>query len=100
MKYLLTHDFGEVTIILEARTGNSRGPLQITGDEIPILELRYDFRDKHGAFGHRFDPESTTPIDLSHVLKTQLSPRFKVEILEGAELVKVYDPGIPEGVQT
>lgn len=63
---------------------------------IDILKRNLDRAS--GAFGHLLS-DITTPIDLYYALFTNLE-RFSPVVVEGAELVEVYDPGIPEGAVT
>ena len=59
-----------------------------------------------GAFGHLLLSE-TTPIDLDTALKkgppqylSRFMPDFKLELIEGAEILQNYSLNLPEGAVT
>lgn len=60
--------------------------------------LNRNLEGASGAFGHILD-DFTTPIDLHYAVFSRLQ-QFSPQAIEGAELVEVYDPGIPEGAVT
>lgn len=62
-----------------------------------MLEHRLSFA--YGAFGHSFNIESATPIDLHYAVMTTLA-EFDPQVVEGSKLVSDYDPGIPEDAET
>lgn len=62
-----------------------------------ILEHRLGFA--FGAFGHSFNVDSASPVDTHHAVFTSLAD-FDPVVVEGADLVEDYDPGIPEGAVT
>ena len=88
-----------VTVSLFASDGNESAPQEWDGDEDIVKAYRFLLRDAYGAFGHSFDPEFANPIDLHYAVFTNLAD-FNPQVVEGAELVETYDPGIPDGAVT
>lgn len=93
----VTIDGNKIELVLPVDNGNESSPILFVGD--PMLEWRVNsyLETAFGAFGHRISPSSVNAIDLHAALNQ--SP-FTVTILEGEELVKTYDPEIPEGAMT
>lgn len=52
--------------------------------------------DAFGAFGHRFNADESSPIDLDAALIST----FGLEAIERLTQSPSYDPGIPSGAQT
>lgn len=87
------------SVSLYVSNGNEPGQQNWEGDEFIVKSYRFLLRDAYGAFGHSFDPEFATPIDLHYAVFTNLAD-FNPQVVEGAELVETYDPGIPDGAVT
>jgi hypothetical protein len=90
---------GDVTISLNSNDPNKSANIQIEGDEKVVALVRDRLLRSYGAFGHMIR-ETTTPIDLNAALKSDDFKEFRPQIVEGAELVGVYDPRIPPGAIT
>lgn len=76
---------------------NRLAALEYKGSDRFVEALQGLINASYGAFGHLMSASGTTPIDLDCVL-CKLRQQGKVaefELLEGRELVKNYDPGIP-----
>jgi hypothetical protein len=85
--------------IPEADSGNYFGPLLWEGNADLIGMAKFYLESAYGAFGHLFDLEFSSPIDLHYACLSSLAD-YAPEVIEGAEYVEVYDPGIPEGAVT
>jgi hypothetical protein len=92
-EYLIKEPFN-VRVFLRAEDPNSWGDVQYTGKWAEVVKAK--LRSSTGAFGHIFDPDNTSPIDLDYALKTSFPGRIEVK----GELIKSYDPGIPKGAAT
>lgn len=93
--------FENMYLVLDVNTPNQSAPLQIEGGSQEKKDLVIDMiRRSYGAFGHTMTPNSMTAIDLDYVANNYLAYEFTTAIVEGAELVETYDPGIPEGAIT
>lgn len=90
---------GGITIWLDSNDSNESAKIQVEGQEEAIEMIRDLLSKSYGAFGHTIT-ESTTPIDLDAALKGEKFRLFRPQCIEGAELVKRYDPGIPPGAMT
>lgn len=76
--------------------GNEKAVAVVDGDL--DWELRqYLNNEAFGAFGHTINTRSTTAIDIHYALSQS---QYEFEVLEGAELVEKYDPGIPPDAKT
>lgn len=89
----------ETTVSLAVTDGNESDEQNWEGDEFAVKGYRFLLQNAYGAFGHSFDPEFATPIDLHYAVFTNLAD-FNPQVVEGAELVETYDPGIPDGAVT
>jgi hypothetical protein len=89
----------ETTVSLFVTDGNESNEQVWEGDEFAVQNYRFLLQNAYGAFGHSFDTEFTTPIDLHYAVMSNLAD-FNPQVVEGAELVESYDPGIPEGAVT
>jgi hypothetical protein len=92
--------FDEVFLSLESTSKNQPAPLKIEGSPEKVAQVRELLDGAYGAYGHIFDIEITTPLDLYFAAKNYLNTEFTPIVVEGAELVETYDPGIPEGAVT
>ena len=106
IQYKITANNAEVIITLNAEDTNDYEEVQCEGDPDLLEIVKMWLPSAIGAFGH-FIGETTTPIDLDAALKKgprphllKFMPDYKWELLVGADLVKSYDPGIPEGAFT
>lgn len=71
----------------------------MSGDE-SLSAIAFDkLQSAYGAFGHTIE-ENTSPIDLDAALKSPVFKDYLVELIEGEDLTRSYDPGIPEGAIT
>lgn len=90
---------GLASVSLSVDDGNESAPQEWEGDPGLIGWFRSRLGDTYGAFGHLFDTEFATPIDLHYAVFSTLVD-YEPVVVEGAELVKTYDPGIPDGAIT
>jgi len=90
---------GDITVSLNSNDPNKSAKIQIEGDEEVVAMVRDRLLSSYGAFGHLIR-ETTTPIDLNAALKSGNFRLFQPQIIEGAELVKVYDPKVPPDALT
>lgn len=94
---------GEYIVSLNSKIPNVGAKIEITtstgGDDRFIPIIRNWLQHECGAFGHIIG-EATTPIDLDAAMHSKDALEFRPEIMAGAELVKSYNPGIPEGAVT
>ena len=88
-----------VEVFLNTDDPNETETIQFTGDESAVEQIRQLLGQSYGAFGHQID-EATTPIDLSAALQKPPMMQFDPQLIEGAGLVEIYDPGVPDDVQT
>jgi hypothetical protein len=106
IQYKITANNAEVIITLNAEDPNDYEEVQYEGDPVLLEIVQMWLPSAFGAFGHLIG-KKTTPIDLDAALKKgprrhllRLMPDYKWELLVGADLVKNYDPCIPEGAVT
>ena len=88
-----------MSVSLGVDDGNESAPQKWEGDQDLIGWFKSQLEKAYGAFGHTFDSEFATPIDLHYAVFSTLGDYDPV-VVEGAELVGTYDPGIPEGAVT
>jgi hypothetical protein len=90
--------FGNGTAVsLYVANGNESAKQNWEGDS--VKSFRFMLQNAYGAFGHTLGTEFATPIDLHYAVFSNLAD-FDPQVVEGAELVETYDPGIPEGAVT
>lgn len=96
-QYSVTNLANQETAIaaLDTEDPNEITPLMLSGDAMIDLEFALD--RTYGAFGHLFDVEETTAIDLDYALSTLNG--WQVEST-GDSRVTSYDPGIPANAVT
>lgn len=95
-QYTATSPDGKQAILaLNTSDPNTVTQLDLSGEA--EIDLKYALQDGYGAFGHSFDVEATTAIDLDYALN-QLDG-WKIEST-GTHQVTSYDPGIPAEAQT
>lgn len=97
IKYLLRRL--NVIVFLESDDPNASAAIQCEGDAERVEVARYYLSAQYGAFGHLIG-SATTPIDLDAAILSPKMQEYRPELVEGAELVEKYDPGIPEGAIT
>ena len=90
---------GGAAVTLNSADGNEPAPIVWSGGQAYIRHFKTRLDGAYGAFGHFLDLNVTTPIDLHYAVFTKLAD-FKPRVTAGAEMVKVYDPGIPAGAVT
>ncbi len=95
--YVVTHMATRETAIalLDATDPNTITPLALEGAAAPALKVALN--RAYGAFGHGFNVDRTTAIDLDYALFTLND--WQAESI-GDSRVEGYDPGIPEGAVT
>ena len=86
-----------VSIALESNSGDERSSLLFAGNKSGQDIVKTYLSMATGAFGHLFSMESTTPIALHSALISSM-PNTKIKIIEGAEMVRNYNQGLPKGV--
>ena len=85
------------TVSLLANSPNESARQLWEGDSVKACRFRLE--NAYGAFGHGLGLEFATPIDLHYAVFDRLAG-FDPVVVEGAEMVEVYDSGIPEGSVT
>jgi len=91
-----------ITISLDSNDPNKAAEIQVEGqkgDEEAVASVKNQLLRSYGAFGHMIR-ETTTPIDLNAALESGDFKEFRPQIVEGEELVKLYNPKIPPDAQT
>lgn len=89
-----------VEVWVDSDEPNTPAKIEWSGEEFVVEDFRKKLRYAHGAFGHLIGT-SASPIDLHAALMQEpLKSELRPELLEGAELVERYDPGIPDGAKT
>ena len=93
MKYQYIIDVWDVTIDLDVEDDNQKTAPAYAGENAPrVKEL---LSTAYGAWGHIFDPDSTTANDLDAAVMSTFGPRA-----QRLGPTPSYSPGIPEGAQT
>ena len=95
LKYEVNFQGSIFFVSLDSSSGNARSQINYEGAD--STELRSLVSRMTGAFGHLIG-EYTTPIDLHCAFLNQ--GELLATLIEGKELVKSYDPEIPEGSVT
>lgn len=88
-----------VYVSVDSTNPNRASAISYSGNPEVIAEIQEWLTYEYGAFGHSIG-NNTTPIDLDAAMHSKEAKQFKPKIVVGAELVKNYDPGIPEGAVT
>lgn len=99
IKFRLQIGEASVEVSIAVDDGNKTGIIEYEGDADIVELLRDLLAFEYGAFGHLIG-SATTPIDLDAAMKSPALAQWQPELIEGAELVASYDPGIPEGAVT
>lgn len=98
MKYKLNYP-GPVIVSLDVIAPNSKSVITYKGDQELVDIVKPVLESSYGAFGHKIG-SSTTAVDLDAAMMKPDMQQFRPEIIEGQELVNVWDPGIPDGSVT
>ena len=85
-----------LTVSINAEDSNTAAPITYEGSGASVLVVKDMLDGASGAFGHLFDPESSTPTDLDYALFST----FGESNVERLGPTPSYDPGIPEGAVT
>lgn len=85
-----------LTVSLEAADQNDAQAIAYAGTSGNVASVKARLSEAYGAFGHRFDPEGSTPLDLHHALVTT----FPEGLVEPLTETPSYDPEIPAGAVT
>ncbi len=101
IKYQLTLGYSETSIFisLPVTDGNSSALMEFEGGDMAVAKAKFELLNQYGAFGHKMG-KVTTGYDLDAALNSPGMARFSARILEGEEIVRNYDPGIPDGAMT
>jgi len=101
IKYQLNHGYDPTPIFisLPVTNGNTSALMEFEGDATTVAIAKFELLQQYGAFGHEMT-EVTTGFDLSAALNSPGMVRFNAKIVEGADIVRNYDPGIPDGSVT
>lgn len=89
----------EITASIAVNSPHETAEIIYSGDEFLAQQVKEVLSLSIGAFGHLIGSK-TTAIDLDAALKSDRFKEYKVQLIEGEDLVKSYDPGIPEGAIT
>lgn len=92
-KYRVTIDgkSTEVTLLTDDPNEVGMGFVDILGDTEAYFAVKDYFDQAYTAFGHVFDIERTTAIDLDYALKNM--PKAQIKSI-GSDTVTSYDPGL------
>jgi hypothetical protein len=99
LTYELTILKEKVTASIDWADQNCAVPLEYAGSEEKIAILKDFLRDCFGAYGHVFNPDTTTSADLMVAIRNKNLSGFFPKLIEGEEPA-VLSPGIPEDCQT
>lgn len=96
IRYKLNDNFDgtEAIVSLDARDPNEYAEIEYSGDKELTDTVRSWLSSAAGAFGHLIG-ERTTAIDLDAALKGTEAERFNPQLIEGEQLVAIYDPQTP-----
>lgn len=96
-QYTVTNLATQETAIasLDTEDDNTFAELSLEGDA--ATDLGWEVMGKYGAFGHLFNPASTSAIDLDHILQGLNGWQAKST---GYSKVSSYAPGIPKEALT
>lgn len=89
----------EIIVSLKSDDPNKSARIEYEGDDYLIRVIKGWLEHEYGAFGHLIG-NGTTPIDLNAAMHSKNASAWSPEIIEGHDLVKRYDPGIPPGAMT
>jgi|GEM_PF-2044325 len=99
IRYRLSWLEDEVIVSLDVKDPNEIAPIKYEGEAYLIKSVRLWLEKEDGAFGHIIG-DRTCAIDLDAAMHSDAMQQFEPELIEGGELVKSYDPGIPDGAVT
>lgn len=83
----------DVMATMTAQHNNDTQPIVYSGANAEIVRLQ--LAESFGAFGHRFNPDASTPTDLDAALFATFEG-----LVQRLGETPSYDPGIPEGAVT
>ena len=94
-KYRVTINGKSTTVTLLTDDPNEVGSgfVDIMGDNDAYFAVKDYFDTAYTAFGHVFDIERTTAIDLDYALRNM--PKAKIQSI-GSNTVTDYDPGLKD----
>jgi hypothetical protein len=95
LRYKVMTDSGDCVITLDSNSPHQSAEIKISGKA--ENEVKAWLFNQYGVFGHLIR-EQTTPIDLDSALKG--AKDWRVELLEGADLVASYRLNLPPGALT
>jgi hypothetical protein len=81
-----------VIATIDAVDGDDAQPIAYEG--LDADDIKAQLQKAYGAFGHRFNPDGDTPIDLHHALVSTFGADAIADLGEPLE----YAPNIPDGV--
>lgn len=85
-----------VVISLDSSSSDEPAKIVYEGSDKDVSFVKDRLNNSFGAFGHKFDVLSATPIDLHYAVFSSLK-EFDPVVVEGADLVTAYALNIPEG---
>jgi hypothetical protein len=97
IKYEVKIDNLTIYVSLNTKYPNEKALLTYEGDTKTISKFKEFLENSYGAFGHTIG-KATSAIDLHYAMSNQ--QQFEARLLEGENLVKKYDPEIPDGAVT
>lgn len=86
----------DVTVSMTAANSNTFAPISYEGHTAAKRIVRSMLDRAYGAFGHTFDPDTSTPTDLDAALNST----FGRENVQRTGAAPNYDPGIPKDAVT
>lgn len=86
----------DVTVSMTAANSNTFAPITYQGRPGAKGMVRSMLDGAYGAFGHLFDPDTSTPTDLDAALNST----FGRENVQRTGAAPSYDPGIPKNAVT
>ena len=97
IKYKVKVENKTIYVSLDTNSPNESAVLIYEGDKSVVSGFREFLENTYGAFGHTIG-QVTTPIDLHYAMSSQ--QQFEARLVEGQNIVKKYDPEIPDGAMT
>lgn len=98
LKYYLRR--AGVTVSIVSNSPNESAVIEYSGDYDVLLDaVKAQLPWQYGAFGHLIG-SSCTPIDLDAAMRALAMQEFEPEVIEGANLVQIYNPYTPPGALT
>ena len=97
IKYEVKAGNSTISVSLNTNYPNERALLIYEGDDSAVSKFSNFLENAYGAFGHTIG-QAATPIDLHYAMSNQ--QQFQAKLIEGQDLVKKYNPEIPDGAVT